>query len=94
MYLERDTAGAQLEGENAESPPVDGHSVALVHDELGSHVVWSTAESEGPSWYPLAEPEVRQLDVAHRIDEDILGFQVSIDDPVVVLLADGALLRK
>ena len=37
----------------------------------------------------VAEPEIGQLDVHVRVQEQVFGFEVSVDDPVGVAVVDG-----
>ncbi len=56
--------------------------MALVQDDLGSDVLRRAAE--GPrlpaELQLLGEPEVDQLDVAPRLQQQVLRLQVSVDD--------------
>ena len=57
---ERWAAGQQLKHEDAHGPVVGGVVMALVEDDLGSHVLGRAAERPRlpPRAYPLGEPEV------------------------------------
>ena len=59
-------AGQHLEEEDAESVPVHGLAVALVHDDLGREVLWGPADGVGSLvvLQLLDEAEVRELKVA------------------------------
>lgn len=81
LVQERRLAEQELVQQDAERPPVDGHAVARVADDLGRQVLRGAAEGVGLALAePLREAEVHQLQVAGRVEEDVLGLQVTVGD--------------
>ena len=60
--------------------PVDGLVVPFLLDHLGGEVIRGAAEGVGQVGDELGEPEIGEFDVAVRGDEDILGFEITVDD--------------
>ena len=77
-----------LIGENAERPPVDGLSVPLVQQDLGREILWGTAKSIGSCLTIFGETEVSKLEVALTVDQDILRFQISVDNSLLMAVVD------
>lgn len=84
--MERRYAGVQLVDDDAKGPDVDLVVVGLLRDDLRRDVQWRPLErvqANRCSRHFPGETEVAQLNDAVP-DEDILGFQVSMHDAVVV----------
>ena len=76
----------QLAHEDAERPEIDGAVVTSVEDDLGGDVLGGAAEGPrlGALVDALAEAEVDHLDVAARVEEQVLRFEVAVNDAAAV----------
>ncbi len=75
-------SGKELAHEHSERPEVDRSVVALVQDDLWRDVLWSAAEGPGLAalWDALGEAKVHHLDEALRVQQQVLGLQIAVDD--------------
>jgi len=80
VVVERVDSCDHLVGENAESPPIDGLAMAFVKENLGGEILGSSTEGVRAGLAVLCEAEVRQLEVALGVDEDVFGLQVTVDN--------------
>jgi len=86
----RGNPGEHLEEEHAQRPPVNAEAVGVAAHHLGREVLWRAAEGlcEGGPDRPaletrggaqaLGQSEVDQLQVASRIEQQVLGLEVPI----------------
>ena len=87
LLFERVDATYHLVSEHAQGPPIDGERVAFRQDVLRGKILWSTAESISHAISRLldfGQSEIRELQIALVIKQDILWLQVSVDDAVLV----------
>jgi hypothetical protein len=84
LCVKRRIAGEHLEHEDAEGVPVHRFVVGLSLDNLWCEVVWCTAQRPGDVRDEFGESKVGELDVSIRVDEDVLGLEIAIDDVVRV----------
>lgn len=74
-----------FEHEHAHRPPIDGFAVSLGLDDLWSEVVGRAAEGPGHILGDmLGESKIGDLDVSHRVQQQVLGLEVAVDDCVRV----------
>ena len=68
-----------LMNEAAQAPPVDVDLVAHFLDDFGRQVLGSAADGGGCLFggEDLGEAEVRELDVANFVDDEIFGLEAS-----------------
>mmetsp|Transcript_47317 Transcript_47317/g.101326 ORF Transcript_47317/g.101326 Transcript_47317/m.101326 type:complete len:376 (-) Transcript_47317:1517-2644(-) len=91
--LEGRMAGHQLEGQNAQGPPIHGVRVACRGNQLGGEVVRSATCCVSLADHELGQTHVRQLDVALIGQEQILRLEIAVDDTSLVQVlkrVDGA----
>ena len=65
--------------EDAERPVVRRLVVARFAQHLGRHVLWRAAARECSARHVLGKPKVADFDVAHGVEQDVLGLQVAVD---------------
>ena len=85
--LERIDAADHLVEEHAKGPPVDGEGMTVSPDDLGREILGRAAESIGHAvtrLLDLGKAKIGELQVTLRIEEDVLRFQVSVDDAILV----------
>ena len=92
LVLEGALAGEDLVEDRAEREDVGARVGLLPAQLLGGHVVRSphhrsAARQLGRA--QLGEPEVEDLDVAARLDVDVAGLEVAVDDPARVRGGDA-----
>jgi hypothetical protein len=68
----------------SQSPPIDWFPMALIQQNLGGNVLGSPTERIGPGFDDLGESEISEFQVAVRSDQQILGFQITVDYVQVV----------
>ena len=71
----------------AQRPPIHRLRITLPVQELGGEILGGAAEGVGfvlVFHVEFAEAEVAEGDVADVVDEDVLGFQVAVDDAEAV----------
>lgn len=73
-------ASEHLKDEDSERPPVDVFVVAFGLDDFGSQVLWCSTQSISLIRNLFGKTEIRNLNVAIPVDEQILWLQVSIGD--------------
>mmetsp|Transcript_68671 Transcript_68671/g.198903 ORF Transcript_68671/g.198903 Transcript_68671/m.198903 type:complete len:210 (+) Transcript_68671:667-1296(+) len=74
-------ARQQLVEENAHVPHVHGLVMPRAHDHLWREVIQCAAEGVALVRFDEVGPtEIRQLDVVLTVEEDVLGFDVAVDD--------------
>jgi hypothetical protein len=74
-------ADAELVGEDAQRPDVDGVVVVLVLDHLGRQVVERATERGAAGGGRVHRPaKVRDLDLAAVAQQEVLGLDVAVDD--------------
>ena len=81
-----------LVDQNTESPPIDGAAVFLVEQDLGRHKFGSATESASRAAVPhvfLAETVIGNLDVTVECEENVVEFQITVDDTVFVEVLQG-----
>jgi hypothetical protein len=67
--------------QNSQSPPINGLTMTLVQNNLRGNVLRSTANSESSSLIEnLGKSEIGKLQITVVSDQEILGFEISIDD--------------
>uniref|UniRef100_A0A182Q467 Uncharacterized protein n=1 Tax=Anopheles farauti TaxID=69004 RepID=A0A182Q467_9DIPT len=81
---ERRVAGRHLVHEHTERPPVDRLVVALAQDDLRREILGRAAQRPGSALDALREPKVRHLQVALRVDQQILRLQIAVDQIEIV----------
>ena len=54
--------------------------MTLVLENLGGQVLGSSAESKGSIFDGLGKSEICEFEVAVGANEDVLGFEVAVDD--------------
>ena len=79
-------ADNHLIGQDAEGPPIDWECVALLLEDLRCQVLGSTAEGLSLliTFENFGETEIGQANVSIFSHKDVLRFQVSIDDLLVM----------
>ena len=81
---ERHPAGQHVEEHRAERVDVGAHADLLAADLLGGDVVHGAQQPAGAAVVeaaePHAEPEVGQVDVAPRVEQDVGGLDVAVDE--------------
>ena len=84
-------AHEELVCEYPEPPPVDTLVVPLLQDDLWRHVVRGPALRPAPLvlGHLAGEAEVCQHDVTLLVQQEVLRFQVSVDDVVPVEVGEG-----
>jgi hypothetical protein len=89
--VERSAAVQELVGGDAETPPVDAPGVASARDHLGRHVRHrATPGCVHPARGVVhCDVEVGQGGVAISVEEDVVGLDVPMDDPLAVQVLDG-----
>mmetsp|Transcript_67031 Transcript_67031/g.218229 ORF Transcript_67031/g.218229 Transcript_67031/m.218229 type:complete len:206 (-) Transcript_67031:1697-2314(-) len=88
--IPRVLAGEKLEGEHTQSPPVDHVVVGMRRiDHLRGHVLRRAKQSGCLVDNKLGEAHVAQLRVALDVQQNILGFQVSVGDVPLVEVPQG-----
>ena len=80
IVVEGVDAGHHFVCQDAQGPPVDRFAVTLIKQNFWREVLWCAAQRISPCLAILGEAEVGELEVALRIDEDVLGFEISLDD--------------
>lgn len=73
-----------LINEDAQRPPVHALPMPLIQQDLGSQVFRCPAEGIGAGLDLLGEAEISELEVSVFRNQQILGFEVSEDDVLVV----------
>ena len=88
---ERGSAREKLEDKDAKRPNVGSLVVGLVGDDLGRHVLRGPTERPSPLLpnQLLGETKVGQLDVAGGVEEQVLRFEISVDDASGVKVVEG-----
>eukprot|EP00968_Pinguiococcus_pyrenoidosus_P006060 scaffold396_cov252-Pinguiococcus_pyrenoidosus.AAC.3 len=81
---ERRDSHNHLVNEHSKCPVVHGAVVPHAHDDLGAEVLRRAAHRKGLAPYALCESHVNNLRVAHGVDHDVLGLQVTICEALVV----------
>ena len=71
-------------GEDAERPPVDGLSVALVQQHLRRKIFGRPAKRVGSRFAVLRETEIRKFQVPLVVDQNVFWLQVSVDNVLSV----------
>lgn len=80
LVIEGIDASQHFVCENPKAPPVDGLSVALVHEHLRSQILRSSAEGVRPPVSVFSEAEVGEPEVADVVDEQVFRLQVSVNN--------------
>ena len=80
IVLERRVASQHFVEQNSHSPPVHSFSVPLVEQDLGSDVLWSSANCVSPLSDYLSKTKVNHLQVAVCANHDVFWLQVSVDN--------------
>ena len=80
IVVKRVDSGDHLVREDTEGPPIDGLSVAFIEEHFGGEILGSSAEGVSAGLAVLGEAEVRQLEVAFGVDEDVFRLQVTVDN--------------
>jgi hypothetical protein len=65
---------------DGKNSPIDRLVVTLGRDNLGSQVIWSTAESPSNVGNFFGETEIGNLEMAVSVEEQVLGLQITVDD--------------
>eukprot|EP00438_Fugacium_kawagutii_P030399 Skav230842 [mRNA] locus=scaffold3471:130509:135890:- [translate_table: standard] len=73
-------ATLQLKDQDAKCPPIHCIGVAGGSNELRSEVVWSPATGKSLANHKLGQAHVCEFDVTTLCQEQILRFQVPVDD--------------
>lgn len=73
-------ADEKLPSKDAKGPPIDHVIVALLVNDLGSHIVWRTTQYRRLLIFIKfgSQSEINQLNVAILINHDVLSFQITI----------------
>jgi hypothetical protein len=79
LVVEGGVAGHHLVDQNAHRPPIHALAVALTRHDFGAEVLGGPAQRPRLVGDLLGESEVGDLDVALRVEEQILGLEVSVD---------------
>ena len=66
--------------QNAHSPPVHSFSMPLVEQDLGSDVLWSSANCIRPLGNDLCKTEVNHLQVTICANHDVFWLEISVDN--------------
>lgn len=80
VIVERIDASQHLVRENAQRPPVDWLTVALVEEHLGRQVLRRPAQCVSARLTVLGETEICELQVALLVNQDVFRLQISVDD--------------
>lgn len=80
LVVEGVDSGVHFVEEHAEGPPVDGLAMAFIQQDFGREVLGGSAQSVSSALTVLGEAEVRQFQIPGFIDQNILGFQISVND--------------
>lgn len=64
--------------------PIDRLVVALVRHHLGRKIIRGTAERPRLVRHPLREAKVGDLEMSMSVEQQVLWFEVSVDDILVV----------
>lgn len=78
VVLEWRVAGQHFVQKDTKCPPVHGLAVALVQQDLGSNVLWSSANGVGALRYYFGKTKVDHLQVTVASNHDILGLQIPV----------------
>lgn len=82
---ERRLPRAHLVDENAQRPPVNREAVADVLDYFRGQVLGCAAHRDGDLFVDtLCEAEIGDLEVALRVDQQILGLKITVHDAQIV----------
>lgn len=75
----------------SQRPIVHSPIVPLVQNRFGRNVLWGTAKRPrlAAVTEPFSESEIHEFDVATHVQQQILRFQISVDQPTVVEIVEG-----
>jgi len=90
LVLEGREARQHLVDQDAQGPPVDGFSVALVQQDLRRDVLRRAANRERALRDDLREAEIDQLKIPVVSDHDVLRLQVPVADVLRVQVLEDA----
>ncbi|KAL0607182.1 LOW QUALITY PROTEIN: UPF0764 protein C16orf89 [Plecturocebus cupreus] len=89
LGVEGREAHGHLVGEHPQGPPVHGLVVAFTQDDLGGQILGGPAQGPSAAPHVLGKTEVRHLQVALLVDEEVLGLQVAVDEVKRVQVLEG-----
>ena len=91
LVVERCHADQHLVDQDTKGPPIDTEVMPLLSDHFGSQVLWSTAKSAGQVVLRecFGEAIVNDLQVTLLVKEDVLKFEVSVHDSLLVKVANS-----
>jgi hypothetical protein len=70
-----------LVNEDSEGPPINGFSMSLIEDDLGSDVLGCTTDSECSALVEdLGEAKIGKFEIAVIANEQIFRFEIPEDD--------------
>jgi hypothetical protein len=86
MRIPRDHLGKSATGTPGQSGnvPIDRLVVALGSYNFRSKIVRSSAKRPGDVWHVFGESKISDLDVAVSVEQQVLGFQVPVDDVLMM----------
>lgn len=86
---ERRITGRHFVDEHSERPPVHRFIVALAQNDLRRQILGRAAQRPGPSLHAFRKPEIRHLQVALVVDQQVLRLQIPIDQVQIVQILKG-----
>ena len=81
-----------LVNQDSKSPPIYCETVTFLIQYLGCQILGSSTERVsllGLRLQELSESEISEVNVARLIDQDILRFEISVHDAVIMKVAEG-----
>lgn len=95
FVLEGWEPGEHFVHQDAQGPPIDWLSVALIQQDLWCYVLGRAADREGALGNYLRESEINHFEIAIVSDHDVLWLEVAIDDILPMqVLKDADYLRS
>lgn len=89
LVVERWIAGKHFVYEYPQSPPIYSFAVAFALYYFWCEIFWCTAQSPCSVLNLLREAKIGYFDVPVTINEQIFGFQIAVNDVLLVQTLDG-----
>jgi len=72
--------GCHFVDQHSQCPPIDGFVVAFTQDDFRCEVLWRSTQSPCPAFDSFCKTKVRHLNITLLVDEEVLRFEVAIDE--------------
>lgn len=89
LIVEGGVTGKHLKDKDAQGVPIDGLAIPLGLDDFWGEVIRGTTQSPGDVGDMFGEAKVGDLDVTQGVEEDIFGFEITVDDVTFVEVLKG-----